>query len=189
MNKFYKILIELVIIFLADNLFSAEKHSHSAPDLGHPTDTVISLRKSASCSQLPRPSYEQQMAIVVKDTMLQREKLVEDRKKNHKLSESGLFANMEEIDRDITCSLIFLLSAFNVYQSFQSLTIPEFGIGILGLCGLTCLSIKQIHKADDEHQKKFGVATVENAKNLFQVFGTKANMFTMGCLEHYFVLP
>ena len=25
------------------------------------------------------------------------------------------------------------------------------------MCGLTCLSIRQVHKADNEHQKKFGV--------------------------------
>lgn len=97
------------------------------------------------------------MAIIAEDTMHQRKELEEERKRNHKLSEAGLFSNMEETDRDITCSLIFLLSAFNVYRSLQLLTVPEFGLGILGLCGFACLSIKKIYTVDGAHQKKFGV--------------------------------
>ncbi|MEI6627975.1 MAG: hypothetical protein WCN27_01015, partial [Alphaproteobacteria bacterium] len=139
-------------------LFSADKRSHSATTLSTSADDVTQVKRSASWPQLqPQLSYNQQMALVIKDTMFQREKLEEDRKRNHKVSESGLFSNTEETDKDITCSLIFLLSAFNIYQSFQSLTIPEFGLGVLGLYGLTCLSIRQVHNADNEHQKKFGV--------------------------------
>lgn len=166
MNKIIKLSANIAIIFLMCGFVSAaeqysEKRSRSAPTLSTSADDITQVKRVASWPQLPEKTsytqeYERRMAEIKRDTIFQREELARKRKLAHKESESGVFSNIEEVDRDITSFLIFVFSAFNTYQAIQLLTIPELAIGALGLCGSTCLSLNKIHNIDDEHQKKYG---------------------------------
>lgn len=161
MNKIIKFSTIIAFIFLENALFSvAEHHSHSAPDLDTHVDDVTHVKRAASWPQLPERNgyaqeYARRMAEIERDTIFQRKKLQVEHEHNHKETKFGLISNIGEVDRDVTCYLIFLVSAFNVYQTFQSLAISEFGIGILGLCCSTYLSLKLINKADDARYGKF----------------------------------
>lgn len=158
MNKTFKFFINAAILFLMCAFVSAaEQRSHSAPALDHVDNVVATVKRAASWPQLPeKSSYARRMAEIERDTLFHREKSQVEHEHNHRETKFGLISNMEEVDRDVTCYLIFLASAFNVYQTFQSLAISEFGIGILGLCCSTYLSLKLINKADEAHSKKFG---------------------------------
>ena len=90
MNKFYKIFIQLVIIFLENALFSVAEHrSHSAPDLDHVDNVVATVKRAASWPQLPERNgyaqeYARRMAEIERDTIFQREKLQVEHERNHK---------------------------------------------------------------------------------------------------------